>query len=399
MKRFKKIVSLITRPLPWGATILAAGLAVPALAKDQVHTCVANPGAQETATFVFHPKLFGVDSDEGDGDVFTDDFEHQFTYWIRVNEYDPARPDWTGPNLCDVFSGWQISWDMPNLRYQFMEQNPGGIIYLKNVPRFSRISLNFSAKEMDGGSDDHLDFDPSPNTTGSLGLTVLVDEMKVQTMVGERAGQWDVDLNRAKRVIGDGKNKLAGDKVRAFLEFVVNLHVDQPKSDQDFTNVLPAPDPLVPITGAVVTYEPLCRDYAEKAVLLNAEAQKLGCGFAAPVWSNDEEGHFKWCMHGGNASRAGKDNIKRAVDLNACAIQKAAALKPEMAVCVVYANEAVKMVVAANALQCGFTGPRWDASNLAHYQWCSSGVDQGALLIESLARSAQFDACQKSKSP
>jgi len=62
------------------ATLAVAGVAGVADAKDIVKTCLAAPGAEKTATVIFHPRLFGVDGHEGDGDVFTDDFEHRFSF-------------------------------------------------------------------------------------------------------------------------------------------------------------------------------------------------------------------------------------------------------------------------------------------------------------------------------
>lgn len=72
----------------------------------------------------------------------------------------------------------------------------------------------------------------------------------------------------------------------------------------------------VPVAGAVSGYaasDPVCTDYAQRAVAQNAENERMGCGFRGPRWHGGETGHFIFCktasdqfVHSELNTRAGK---------------------------------------------------------------------------------------------
>jgi hypothetical protein len=306
------------------AALAVTALAGPTQAKDIVKTCVAAPGAEQTATIVFHPRLFGVDGHEGDGDVFTDDFEHEFSYVITVSDYDQKKPGWTGPTRCSIKGSWRRDWNIPNIRPEFVTQDPGAIIYLRKVPRYSKVSLRLVAVELDDGPDDFLDFDPSPKGDFALNLDVFVNQKAAQTMVGKRQGRIDVTLNKAKRVIGDGRIGATDlERVRAFIEFVVNIHPDGWKSDPVMGKIAPGAIPGQAIPGKPSPNDhPQCRDYALKSVEQNKRQMALGCGFQPPVWSNDHQMHFDWCVQGNHLAATGAAIIARDAQLAQCMLER-----------------------------------------------------------------------------
>jgi len=377
------------------ATLALTALAFPAVADERVHTCQGTPAGTETATVVFHPRLFGVDGHEGDGDVFTDDFEHRFYYGITVTDHDPAKPGWTGPQRCSFSGSWGRTWNMPNIRPEFMTQDPGGIIYIKNVPRHSKVQLNFWAVEEDDGENDILDFDPSPKR-GAMDLTVFVNQMTARTMVGARKGQNDVALNKAKRLIGDGNIGSGQDHVRAFVEFVTNVHPDKNwRSDPVMGKIKGDTIPGTALQGKPTPDQrPECRDYALKSVQQNQEQLKLGCGFQPPVWSNDHQMHFDWCVRGNNATLANTETQKRDAQLTSCKQAKAQPSQSPTATCQQYAGQAIAAITQAQQFNCqGLIGPRWLNDYNAHFNWCMTGVAQGVLQAETQARIVGLAAC------
>lgn len=143
-----------------------------------------------------------------------------------------------------------------------------------------------------------------------------------------------------------------------------------------------------------------CRNYALKAVDYNREAQKHGCGFKPPVWSNNHQAHFDWCMHGNNSKVAPTRNQERADELKKCLTPTPLAPGNPPAPggtppkdCNLYANEAVKTAAKADALGCGFVGPRWLQDYKAHFDFCQKQPDIGILIAEHAARDQQFASC------
>ena len=162
--------------------------------------------------------------------------------------------------------------------------------------------------------------------------------------------------------------------------------------------VLPVdPNVVNPNLGALLQFGNICKDYADKAVQMSAEAQGLGCGFQFPVWSTDYNHHYNWCMDGANIGQADPANIQRAADLAKCTAEKAAQPKPNLAVCAIYATQAVVTAGEAQGLGCGFFGPRWTPDYNAHFAWCMTGVPPAVMISEATARGAELAACAAAK--
>jgi len=141
-----------------------------------------------------------------------------------------------------------------------------------------------------------------------------------------------------------------------------------------------------------------CRIYALDAVTANKEAEKLACGFKPPIWSNNHQNHFDWCMQGANVSATSVHMANRAAALAKCRKAKAAAPAPKtsagkLVVCDLYANEALRLAAKASALGCGFSGQRWLQSYQAHYKFCLKDPSPIILLAEAAARDKAYKSC------
>jgi len=241
-----------------------------------------------------------------------------------VTDFDPAKPGWTDPKRCSLKGSWRRDWNIPNVRPEFVTQNPGAIVYLQKVPRNSKLSLRLVAQELDDGADDLLDFEPSPKGDFALTLDVFVNQNTAQTMIGKREGRNDLTLNKAKRIVGDGR--ITGtdlDHVRAFIEFVVNIQSDKWLSDPVMGTVNPGAIPGQVIPGKPTPNDhPQCRDYALKSVEQNQKQLALGCGFQPPVWSNDHQMHFDWCVQANNLASTPGAIKARDAQLTVCMLRK-----------------------------------------------------------------------------
>ncbi|MDP1669163.1 hypothetical protein [Phaeovulum sp.] len=371
--------------------LATTALSTPASAEDIIWTC-PRIADTETATLTFDPKIFGIDSREDDGGSA---YEMQFYVLAEVREYDAGKPGWTGPKLCDFSKGWIRDLPIPNILYEFNSYPMPERFVIRNVPRHSIVKLIFLAEEQDDFARDFGDFSPDPLGFGDIELTVLTDALKAQSMTGRRAGQFDITFGQDKRLVGDGKIGINADTFRGMLEFNLGLAIDPPGVGGISPN-LPSPGQLLnPPPPGIVNNEPACRDYALKAVEMNTEALKLGCGFAAPVWSNNHQMHFDWCMQGANVAAASGENIKRAAALDACRVTHASSQPaPGLDLCGVYANEAVKAAVTADVLGCGFVGPRWVQDFGAHFNFCAGNPLPPLVLAEQLARDAELQSCR-----
>ncbi|MBW6505427.1 MAG: hypothetical protein K0B00_01615 [Rhodobacteraceae bacterium] len=379
--------------------LATTALSAPASAEDIIWTCPRTADETDYATLTFDPKAFGIDSNEDDGGSA---YEMRFVVRAEIRAYDSGKPGWLGPKLCEFDKVWQRDLPIPNILYEFNTYPMPERFIIRNVPRHSIVKLNFGADEQDYFATDFGDFSPDPLGAGDIELTVLVDTLKAQSMTGQRAGQFDITFGHDKRLVGDGKIGINADTFRGMLEFNLGLEINPPGVGGVSPN-LPSPgQPLNPVPPAIVNNEPACRDYALKAVQMNTEAQKLGCGFAAPVWSNNHQMHYDWCMQGANASVASGENIKRAAALDSCRAaqantQPAVPPPPGLDLCGIYANEAVKAAVTADVLACGFAGPRWVQDFGAHYTFCAGNPLPAVVLAEQVARDMELQNCKAAK--
>ena len=380
---------------------LLATLVQPANAEDFVFTCPKSAADTQTATLIFDPKVFGIDSHQDDAGSA---YEMTFDFYAKVRAYDESKPGWEGPKLCEFAKSWQHDLPIPNILYEFNSYPMAERIILRNVPRHSTVNIALHVKELDDFDDDWADFSRYPDDDGDIDIVVFTDTLKAQSMIGRREGAYDISFGKDKRLVGDGKHALGSfEAFRAMLEFNLALKFDANPGANISPNL---PSPGQPVNPAA--NEPACRDYALKAVEMNVEAQKLGCGFAAPVWSNDHQMHFGWCMQGANATFAQGENASRQVDLDLCRAAAAnqqppappppaPAPLPGLDLCGVYANEAVKAAVTAAVWGCGFSGPRWVQDFGAHYNFCKSNPLPPLVLAEQAIRDSQLQACLAAK--
>ncbi|GEM_PF-1822165 len=378
--------------------VATSAFSAPANAEDFVWTCPKTTADTEYATIAFDPKVFGIDSGQDDGGSA---YEMEFYVRAEVREHDEAKPGWQGPKVCDFSKTWQRDLPIPNILYEFNSYPMAERFIIRNVPRHSKVEIVFSADELDDFATDFGDFFSYPDDFGDIRLTILTSELKAQSMTGKREGQFDITFGRDKRLVGDGKTGINADTFRGLLDFNLDLAFE-PSAAPGISPNLPSPgQPLNP----AASNEPACRDYALKAVEMNVEAQKLGCGFASPVWSNDHQMHFDWCMQGANVAVASGENIKRAAALDGCRSALANTQPavpppppaPGLDLCGIYANEAVKAAVTANVLGCGFSGPRWLQDFGSHNNFCKGNPLPVLVIAEQAARDAELQACRVAK--
>ncbi|KUF09516.1 hypothetical protein [Pseudoponticoccus marisrubri] len=283
----------------------------PAQARDWVHDCPAT--AEETATFVFHPRLMGVDSDEGDGDVIGNDFEHVLQLHVQVTDYDPKKPGWTGPVRCKTVVTIPHDWDFSISRGGYWETGFAEIVYIRNVPRYTKMDITLYITESDSGSDDWADLDPAPDTSIGMEFEVFVNAQQARSRIGKREGHYDIRMNHAKRLVGDGRTTWPGDKFGAYLEFVMNLHPD----DKGMKTGTVTPIPTVPLP-LPDQQKVVCDTYAKHATALAQEAAARGCGFVGPRWLTEYTAHFGWCMTGPDMAVMNAEQKAREAELAAC---------------------------------------------------------------------------------
>ena len=384
---------------------MTAANSASAVAAGKVIDCPNIQGELETGNFIFKPLLFGYDGNETDDGK---EFEFRFVYEVTVTTYDEANPGVPGVEVCNNKSAWKQTTPIWALKYEFNTLPLDYPIVINNVPRHSKIHVNFYALEDDTFKDDKADFDPNPLGTGAVEFDVFVNSHTAHTMVGWRKGEKDLVLGSVKRLVGDGETGWSDriEEFRAFLEFTADIVANPPRPPESLalapnlpsigTPLKPGPGPLTP------NKEPLCRDYALKAVELTIDAEALKCGFQPPVWSHDHQMHFDWCMQGNNAATAATETQKREAALAACKSAKGAAPAPAPGqppagaandMCGIYANEAVKTAAKAEALGCGFTGPRWLQDFKAHYDFCIGNPVQPLLLAEHALRNQAYQTC------
>jgi len=370
-----------------GATLLAGSVVAPAAAADFTYNCA--PGEADTGTVTLNLIDLGISGSELDGTDSELDFGYEFT----VTRYDPAQPGWTGPQLCSYTYRWEWDVNEPNVIF---DMNPFPInrrVVIEDVPRKSRVHFSLFANERDTfDEDDWADFNPAPGGSPRVELDIFVEEGKARTMIGAAQGTYDVGLGALKRVQGDGRIGADHDHFRAYVDFIADVQITP------LMTMIPVdPNVVNPNLGALLQFGNICKDYADKAVQMSAEAQNLGCGFQFPVWSTDYNHHYNWCMHGANIGQVDPANIQRASDLSKCTAEKAAQPKPNLAVCAIYATQAVVMAGEAQGLGCGFGGPRWVPDYNAHFAWCMAGAPAPALVSEAAARGAELAGCAAAK--
>ena len=61
-----------------------------------------------------------------------------------------------------------------------------------------------------------------------------------------------------------------------------------------------------------------CSEYARDAESAAGEAEWLGCGFTGPRWSDNDDDHYVWCVHGNQGANAKAETAAREAQLAQC---------------------------------------------------------------------------------
>lgn len=355
--------------------------------QQTVLDCQPNtPTGAAVGSFAFHMKKLGVDDDDGIGDSR---FEFRFEPWVRVYAKEPGKGFSQGRIVCAFENDQVENWYENPLVSSFLL---GGLreaavsleFALENVPKNAYVEFQMELIEVDKGPNDLGDFNADP---GPRQLYILMDVANgtAQSRMGIRQGINDIQLNRQKRLKGRGGN---GDFVAA-ADFVVNFH----------------PGPTLKV-GKVATVDPLakkaaqlaklkeqrCRNYALWAVEMNVAARKVPCTwFTPPVWSNDHESHFTWCMAGNNVVQAPRETLKRGLALKTCV--QDAGRNVSFDLCKYYGGSAAGTAGMIRGLGCSVSGPRFLGDAQAHAGWCRSNPPEAVLTAEVSARSDALAKC------
>jgi len=391
------------------ATLVAAGLAAASPAQaagvaQKTFTCPRNaPPGTDYVTVILSLDKLEIPTSATDAGAHFD---------IRTWIDGAVRPSEKGPISCAIPNqSWYQEFPIPNIASGPYWAYPLGYrLVVTNVPRSSILAFQITMMEEDttigaSNSDDRIDLNPLPGVGWlEIGLSPATGRGRVNP---RNTTTPDIVFGKRKRVVGDGSSVLDVD-FAVGLEFTATL-VDQP----EIAGAVPAPkakSPGLPSPGqAVAARDAACRDYALKAVEANVEQLKLGCGFQPPVWSNDHQRHFDWCMQGANDQFIGAETKKRSLALKDCRQAKQATQPPpqppappglvpdaaQAAYCDTYANEAVRVAAMADALGCGFTGPRWLQNYAAHRDFCLGQQNPTLMNAEHDARFAEYQACKQ----
>lgn len=305
---------------------LALGAGQPAAAADLILTCPRTVQDQ-SATMVFDLQQLDIASGQGEIDH---KLELQFFAYAKIRQLDPARPGWVGPVLCQDQTSW--TQDVPELdiiNEGYMRYGMRHRVLLRNVPRFSVVEFEFHFWEEDDFDTDWADLNPSPQQRALI-LTLWPNDRTGRTPQAT-GNQRDLTFGRRKRVVGDGHYKLS--VFPAAVEFTISMGepagappavggaIGGPPPPK-VGGAIPTPgsrDPGLPGSGQPLpTREAKCRDYAEQAVIQNAQQIQMNCGYKPPVWNSDPNAHYTWCMAGNNVAQADGGWLMREAGLANC---------------------------------------------------------------------------------
>lgn len=102
----------------------------------------------------------------------------------------------------------------------------------------------------------------------------------------------------------------------------------------------------------------------------------------------DRGAHEGWCLSASFSDVASEDDMRRSL-IRACISTRYAPGAIADMGCHTYAQRAAEQARAAEALGCGFSGPRWTTDYDAHHGWCAQ-QPESALHAEDSGRFAQL---------
>jgi hypothetical protein len=214
-------------------------------------------------------------------------------------------------------------------------------LVINNFPVQGYAWFNVFMTEEDTGfnADDGLDLNPYP-IYGNLEFNIYPASGRAYFLRWDVKGGREIQdstgmvvFGRSKRFIGAGDGKGRHEDVAASIDIKMSAGdaILPPGIAGEGTmpappkvgGAVPAPGnkgPNLPSPGQqVLDKEQICRNYALQAVEWNQIAQQLQCpGLFPPVWSNDHQMHFDWCMQGDNASTTAFHNNQRAWAIQTC---------------------------------------------------------------------------------
>ncbi len=117
---------------------------------------------------------------------------------------------------------------------------------------------------------------------------------------------------------------------------------------------------------------PSCSRYAEESVRQSQMNVQLGAPFNGPVWSNDFQAHYQWCIQGNNLATTPMHLANREKALQEYAV------KSGKEAAKLYATESVRQNQESISMGTGFPAPVWSNDFRAHYNWSSKGNNVNA---------------------
>ena len=394
---FRNFDSLVNRV---GGVLITAGLAMLApmsataesdvagtiqTYNTQTVTCPRNGRpASDFYDIVLDLNELKIDAQEDDpgGDYELRFYAEVAVYPVRLAPGELLTPD-------KMVCGWLLGqfyqeYDIPDLvmgqyyTFPFWRR-----LVVENVPRSSELVFRLSVDEIDDWTgDDYGAIDP---TTGEHRLELHVFPHADFTLIGKdglRVFPDGLPFGQVMTVAGRGSDFSAGVtfKVTANEPRQVGGAIPMPGIGSGSSGLTTPPD-----------IELICRDYALKSVEQNIEASNLSCGFVPPVWSNDHQMHFDWCMQGQNHVQTQPALDRRASELAACA-QRQSQIQSPGQVCRDYADRSVEQFQQSQQRGCGFPPPVWSGDWDGHFAWCMA-VGGPVAMPELAKRDAALAGC------
>lgn len=354
------------------AALASAGAALaadPMVTRTLTYDCLEKPPSGPSVTLRIDVNTLTV-FDEDDGT--SGDFEFRlYERLVVTSRKNPAV------RYCVIDTGFDIEVPIYSITFGGRMDYPVHLrIDLRNVPKEAVLSDKLFLLELDDlSASDQGDFNPSPEHSATY-FTFAADRSGGFL---HTPGWWD---DRTPQVRDGVPFWLAGDgrgpevDYRAAVELTALVTGERSIGGSAGGGTAPGGMQMQTPGSLTVAHEPACRDYALRAVEMNRAAQSLGCGFGPPVWSNDHQMHFDWCMKGDNHRLAPQENTGRAQQLDGCRQAKAApppapaapppAPADKAVICRRYAQQAIAMVGMAQQMNCAVSGPRWSPDYGAH---------------------------------
>jgi len=318
---------------------------------QEVHCPRNSPPGTDYVSVILDIDALKVDSNEDDpgGD-----------YELRLLAEASVFPQRTSPTekltpanmICGILNGqWYAEFDIPDMvTGQYYTFTFTKRLVVHNVRRKSEVRFRLRLNEIDDWTGtDYGALDP---TTGEHILDLLVFPFTEFTFVGKdgpRVHPNGIPFGQPMTVVGRGDDFWAG------LAFNVTM-----EDQAEIVGAVPAP----PKPSARETF---CRNYALESVNQNQMAIGQGCAVGPPVWSNNHQAHFDWCMLDSNDSAAKIAVAERNKFLATCA----QGTNPDQ-VCRDYADRSVAQFNAAKAKGCSVAPPVWSDAWQAHFGWCKA---------------------------